>query len=135
MPHIKTSDGVSLYYEETGSGTPLIFLHEFGGHYLSWEPQVRYFSRRYRVITYAARGWPPSDVPTDVAKYSQARAADDCAELMTALGIDNQSWMVPGAGHFYTREATAIAKATGATAGVESIVAGFLRERLGLSGG
>ncbi|MCA0302846.1 MAG: alpha/beta hydrolase [Proteobacteria bacterium] len=88
MPTIKTSDGVSLYYEETGSGTPLIFLHEFGGHYLSWEPQVRHFSRRYRCITYAARGWPPSDVPTDVAKYSQARAADDCADLMTALGIE-----------------------------------------------
>jgi pimeloyl-ACP methyl ester carboxylesterase len=87
MPHIKTSDGVSLYYEETGSGAPLIFLHEFGGHYLSWEPQVRYFSRRYRCITYAARGWPPSDVPNDVAKYSQARAADDCADLMKALGL------------------------------------------------
>ena len=88
MPHIKTSDGVSLYYEETGTGTPLVFLHEFGGHYLSWEPQVRYFSRRYRCISYAARGWPPSDVPQDVAKYSQARAADDCADLMTALGIE-----------------------------------------------
>jgi pimeloyl-ACP methyl ester carboxylesterase len=88
MPHIKTSDGVSLYYEETGSGAPLIFLHEFGGHYLSWEPQVRYFSRRYRCITYAARGWAPSGVPNDVAKYSQARAADDCADLMKALGID-----------------------------------------------
>ncbi|MBS0525197.1 MAG: alpha/beta hydrolase [Proteobacteria bacterium] len=88
MPHIKTSDGVSLYYEETGAGAPLIFLHEFGGHYLSWEPQVRYFSRRYRCITYAARGWPPSDVPNDVAMYSQARAADDCADLMKALGID-----------------------------------------------
>ena len=87
MPHIKTSDGVSLYYEETGSGAPLIFLHEFGGHYLSWEPQVRYFSRRYRCITYAARGWPPSDVPNDVTMYSQARAADDCADLMKALGI------------------------------------------------
>jgi pimeloyl-ACP methyl ester carboxylesterase len=88
MPHIKTADGVQLYYEETGSGLPLIFLHEFGGHYLSWEPQVRYFSRRYRCITYAARGWPPSDVPDDVAKYSQARAADDCADLMKTLGID-----------------------------------------------
>src|SRR5215218_1740238 len=85
---VKTSDGVQLYYEETGEGAPLIFLHEFGGHYMSWEPQVRYFSRRYRCITYAARGWPPSDVPDDVSKYSQARAADDCAELMKALGID-----------------------------------------------
>jgi pimeloyl-ACP methyl ester carboxylesterase len=88
VPHIKTSDGVSLYYEETGEGAPLLFLHEFGGHYLSWEPQVRYFSRRYRCITYAARGWPPSDVPDDVAAYSQARAADDAADLMKALGIE-----------------------------------------------
>jgi len=88
MPHIKTSDGVSLYYEETGSGAPLIFLHEFGGHFMSWEPQVRYFSRRYRCITYAARGWPPSDVPDNVVMYSQARAADDCADLLKALGID-----------------------------------------------
>lgn len=87
MPHIKTSDGVSLYYEETGEGAPLLFLHEFGGHHLSWEPQVRYFSRRYRCIAYAARGWPPSDVPDDVAKYSQARAADDAADLIEALGL------------------------------------------------
>ena len=88
MPHIKTSDGVSLYYEETGSGAPLIFLHEFGGHYLSWEPQVRYFSRRYRCITYAARGWPPSDVPDAVSSYSQARAADDAADVIKALGLE-----------------------------------------------
>ena len=87
MPHIKTDDGVQLYYEETGEGEPLLFLHEFGGHYMSWEPQVRYFSRRYRCITYAARGWPPSEVPDNVASYSQARAADDCANVMKALGI------------------------------------------------
>lgn len=88
MPHIKTSDGIRLYYEETGTGEPLVFLHEFGGHYLSWEPQVRYFSRYYRCITYAARGWPPSDVPDSVEAYSQARAADDCADLLRALDID-----------------------------------------------
>ena len=87
MPHIKTSDGVQLYYEETGEGAPLLFLHEFGGHHLSWEPQVRYFSRRYRCVTYAARGWPPSDVPDNVGSYSQARAADDCDDLMKTLGI------------------------------------------------
>src|SRR5258708_37088389 len=87
MPQVKTSDGLNLYYEETGEGDALLFLHEFGGHYMSWEPQVRYFSRRYRCITYAARGWPPSDVPDNVSAYSQARAADDCAEVMKALGI------------------------------------------------
>jgi pimeloyl-ACP methyl ester carboxylesterase len=87
VSHIKTSDGVSLYYEETGTGDPLLFMHEFGGHYLSWEPQVRYFSRRYRCIAYAARGWPPSDVPDKVVSYSQARAADDAADVIEALGL------------------------------------------------
>lgn len=87
MAHITTDDRVRLYVEETGAGDPILFLHEFGGHYLSWEPQVRYFSRRYRCITYAARGWPPSDVPDDAASYSQARAADDAAAVLQALRI------------------------------------------------
>jgi len=87
MPSITTDDGVRLYYEETGAGDPILFVHEFGGHYLSWEPQVRYFSRRYRCITYAARGWPPSDIPDSVSAYSQARAADDAAAVLRELGI------------------------------------------------
>jgi pimeloyl-ACP methyl ester carboxylesterase len=88
MPHITTDDGVRLYYEESGRGDPILFLHEFGGHYLSWEPQLRHFSRRYRCISYAARGWPPSDIPESVDAYSQARAADDAAAVLRALGID-----------------------------------------------
>ncbi len=87
MPHITTDDGVKLYYEEAGQGDPILFLHEFGGHHLSWEPQMRYFSRRYRCITYAARGWPPSDVPDSVDVYSQERAADDAAAVLKGLGI------------------------------------------------
>ena len=87
MPLITTDDGVKLYHEEAGTGDPILFLHEFGGHYLSWEPQVRYFSRRYRCITYAARGWPPSDVPDSVDAYSQERAADDAAAVLRGLGI------------------------------------------------
>ncbi len=87
MSHVTTSDAVKLYYEEAGSGDPIIFVHEFGGHHLSWETQMRWFSRRYRAITYQARGWPPSDVPPSMESYSQARAADDIADLMNGLGI------------------------------------------------
>ena len=87
MPHVTTSDAVKLYYEEAGSGDPIIFVHEFGGHHLSWETQMRWFSRRYRAITYQARGWPPSDVPPSMDSYSQARAADDIADVMIGLGI------------------------------------------------
>jgi pimeloyl-ACP methyl ester carboxylesterase len=88
MPFVQTDDGVRLYYEEAGSGDPILFVHEFGGHHLSWEPQIRHFSRRYRCITYAARGWPPSDIPDAVGAYSQARAADDAASVLRELRIE-----------------------------------------------
>ena len=88
MPHITTDDGIKLYYEQTGSGVPIIFVHEFAGGYRSWEPQVRYFSRRYRCITYNARGYPPSDVPKETAHYSQDRARDDIRAVLDALKID-----------------------------------------------
>jgi pimeloyl-ACP methyl ester carboxylesterase len=49
---------------------------------------MRHFGQRYRAITFAARGYPPSDVPDDVAKYAQARAADDIASVLDHLKID-----------------------------------------------
>src|SRR5271170_3013337 len=88
MPHLTTDDGVKLYYHEVGAGSPVVFVHEFAGDVRSWEPQLRHLGRRYRAITYAARGYPPSDVPDDVAKYSQARAADDIAAVLDHLRID-----------------------------------------------
>jgi pimeloyl-ACP methyl ester carboxylesterase len=88
MPHATADDGVRLYYEESGSGVPVIFVHEYAGDHRSWETQMRHFGQRYRAITYAARGYPPSDVPEDVAKYSQVRAADDIGAVLDHLRID-----------------------------------------------
>ena len=88
MPYATAEDGVKLYFEEAGSGTPIVFVHEFGGDHRSWEPQMRHFSRRHRCITFGARGYPPSDVPADVGKYSQARATADIAAVMDGAGID-----------------------------------------------
>jgi pimeloyl-ACP methyl ester carboxylesterase len=87
MPHLTTDDGVRLYFEETGKGTPIVFIHEFAGDYRSWEAQVRYFSRYYRCIAVNARGYPPSDVPPE-GKYSQERARDDIRAVLDALKID-----------------------------------------------
>lgn len=88
MPYAATNDGVRLYFEEAGSGTPLIFVHEFAGDYRSWEPQIRHFARRYRCIVYNARGYPPSDVPESPSSYSQNRAADDIGSVLDHLTID-----------------------------------------------
>jgi pimeloyl-ACP methyl ester carboxylesterase len=88
MPHITTDDGVKLYYEEVGTGIPIVFVHEFAGDVRSWEPQLRYFSRFYRCIAYNARGYPPSDVPETLDKYSQDRARDDIRAVLDGLKID-----------------------------------------------
>ena len=87
MPTAVADDGVCLYYEETGDGTPLVFLHEFAGDHRSWEPQVRHFSRSYRCVVVAARGFPPSQVPTDPAAYGQNRAVADVINVLDAAGI------------------------------------------------
>ena len=88
MPHLTTDDGIRLYYEEAGSGTPIVCVHEFAGDFRSYEPQLRYFARRYRVIAYNARGYPPSDVPAKAERYSQDRARDDVRAVLDALKLD-----------------------------------------------
>lgn len=83
-----TDDGVRLYFEETGSGVPVVLVHEFAGDHRSWEPQVRFLSRWFRCITFNARGYPPSDVPEDATRYSQARARDDIRDVLAHLRIE-----------------------------------------------
>jgi pimeloyl-ACP methyl ester carboxylesterase len=86
MPYATTGDGVRLYFEETGSGHPLILVHEFAGDLRSWEPQMRHFGKRYRAVAFNARGFPPSDVPEHVSSYSQSRAADDILAVLDHIG-------------------------------------------------
>jgi len=86
MPYAKTDDGVRLYFEETGSGHPVILVHEFAGDFRSYESQMRHFGKRYRAIAYNARGFAPSDVPEQVSSYSQARAADDILAVLDHVG-------------------------------------------------
>jgi len=88
MSFIKTDDNVELFYESTGEGEPIIFVHEFAGDYRSWEPQVNYFSRYNRCITYNARGYYPSDVPKEEISYSQERAWKDIICIMDQLDIE-----------------------------------------------
>jgi pimeloyl-ACP methyl ester carboxylesterase len=87
MPRVRTDDGVELHYEEAGSGPPMVFVHEYAGDHRSWEMQLRFFARRYRCIAFAARGYPPSEVPSDPQKYSQDRATDDIAAVIARLGL------------------------------------------------
>ncbi|OAF01418.1 alpha/beta hydrolase [Bradyrhizobium centrolobii] len=87
MPHATTRDDVRIYFEEAGQGTPIIFLHEFAADYTNWEPQMRYFSRGHRCITYSARGYTPSDVPSGEV-YTYKHFYTDALAVLDHLKID-----------------------------------------------
>jgi len=84
----RTSDRIELHYDEFGRGTPILFVHEFAGDHRSWQPQVEHFSATHRVIVYAARGYPPSGVPADLAVYTQERAVEDAVAVLDAAGVE-----------------------------------------------
>lgn len=88
MTFATTDDGVDLYYEVTGTGTPIVFIHEFAATSRSWEAQVRFFSRWYACITFNARGYPPSHVPAEATSYSQRRAVQDVLAVLDHAGVD-----------------------------------------------
>jgi len=102
MPKLTTDDGVGLHYEDCGSGLPIVFVHEFAGDHRSWEPQLRHFARRYRCIAFNARGYPPSDVPAAVERYSQERARDDIRALLDGLGLERAHVVGNSMGGFAT---------------------------------
>ena len=84
---VTTADGVALHTESVGSGDPILFIHEFAGDHRTWEPQMRRFSRSHRCITYGARGYPPSEVPTDPGAYSQQHAVADAVAVLDAHAV------------------------------------------------
>jgi proline iminopeptidase len=88
MPYVTTPDNVKLYYEEVGSGTPILFVHEFASDYRGWEPQMRVFGKRHRCIAYCARGYSPSDVPADPKAYSYVHVMRDAVAVLDHLKID-----------------------------------------------
>jgi 3-oxoadipate enol-lactonase len=84
MPKISL-DNISLYYETTGQGQPLVFINGLGSSTRDWEFQVAEFSRTYQVITYDLRGHGRSDKPA--GPYSIPQFAADSAGLLKALGV------------------------------------------------
>ena len=86
MHYATASDQTRLYYEEAGSGTPILFVHEFAGDHRSWEPQMRYFARSHRCIAYSARGYTPSDVPRSPDAYSFRHFMSDAVAVLDHLG-------------------------------------------------
>lgn len=81
-------DGTSLFYDEAGSGEAVLFIHEFAGNHRTWSAQMAALGRSHRCVAYAARGYPPSDVPESDAAYGQDISVADAIAVLDALNIE-----------------------------------------------
>jgi 3-oxoadipate enol-lactonase len=84
MPTAPIRD-IDIYYEESGSGDPLILIMGISGDLQAWALQVPALSRHFRVITLDNRGAGRTSAPDK--PYSIAGMAEDVAGLMDHLGI------------------------------------------------
>jgi len=84
MPYL-TRDGVKLYYDETGSGPAMVFIHGWCCNRTYFAPQYEHFSKRHRVITVDLRGHGESDAPE--GEYSMPAFADEVAWMLGELGV------------------------------------------------
>ncbi len=78
-------NGITLGYNDRGTGMPLVFLHAFPLNRTMWAPQEEALSRRFRTITLDLRGHGESDAP--LWRYSLEQYADDIAGLLDHLAI------------------------------------------------
>lgn len=90
MPCVDVN-GVSLYYEVTGHGPPLVLAHGFACGLRMWDPQVNVLARSWRVVTYDVRGHGISEAPDDPAAYSQAISVADLRALLEHLKMRRAS--------------------------------------------
>lgn len=84
MPTLKIK-GINLYYEDQGTGEPILFIHGLGSSGQDWELQAAAFSPHYRVITLDLRGHGRSDKPA--GPYTMSQFAGDAAALLQSLGV------------------------------------------------
>ena len=80
-------NGINLYYETYGEGTPLILIHGNGGTIKNMEYQIEYFSDEYKVIIPDCRGRGKSELHTDSLTFEQI--TNDLILLLDNLGIDS----------------------------------------------
>jgi pimeloyl-ACP methyl ester carboxylesterase len=81
-------DGVQVYWEERGSGVPVLLSHGYSATARMWEGQLDALSDEYRLIAWDMRGHGQTDSPDDAKAYSEAATVDDMAAVLDAAGVD-----------------------------------------------
>src|SRR3954466_13722786 len=129
MPYATSPDDVQLYFEEAGGGTPILFIHEFAADYASWEPQMRYFSRSHRCITWSARGYIPSHIPPADA-YSYKHFRDDALAMLDFLKIEAAHLVGLSMGAYSALQAGIKAPKRALSLTLAGVGSGFEKDRL-----
>lgn len=89
MAYFETTDKCKIYYEEHGSGEPLIFIHGWSCNHQFFKYQIEEFARNYRVILYDFRGHGQSDRSESTERgMCLKRFAADLHELIEHLGLE-----------------------------------------------
>jgi pimeloyl-ACP methyl ester carboxylesterase len=86
VPSVELSTGITMHYEEAGSGEPVVLSYGAAGHHAPWEPQIPALSEHFRVITPDTRGTGKSDAHAD--EWTMELFARDLVALLDALGIE-----------------------------------------------
>jgi pimeloyl-ACP methyl ester carboxylesterase len=87
MPYARTDDGVRIYYEEHGRGTPLVLAYGIGGNVDLWDTNRDALAARHRLVLWEPRGHARSGSPEDPARYSFARWTLDLRDVLDHLRI------------------------------------------------
>src|SRR5664279_1495470 len=85
MPTV-TANGISIYYERSGTGPPLLFCNGSGSTLEGSEPLIAPFRDRFDVVAHDQRGLGRTEAPTTL--YTMAQYAADAAGLLDAVGWD-----------------------------------------------
>lgn len=79
-------DGVEIYYEVHGEGSPLLLTHGFSATAQMWKGQIDALAPHFQLITWDMRGHGQSDYPDDPAAYSEEATVADMAAILDAVG-------------------------------------------------
>ncbi len=101
---IAAVNGVTLYYEERGSGRPLLFVHGIPTDHRAWGSQVKEFGDTFRTVTYSRRYAAPNNRSGDLLDSTVGNNASDLKALIEKLGLAPVNLV----GHSYGGFATAV---------------------------
>jgi pimeloyl-ACP methyl ester carboxylesterase len=87
VPYARTDDGVRIYYEVHGRGTPLVLAYGIGGNADLWDVNRDALAARHRLILWEPRGHARSGSPADPARYSFARWTLDLRDVLDHLKV------------------------------------------------